>query len=412
MNIRQWYRGRERAKPFVFTINTANTSAGSTTNTQFKLPLDSAGTYDFVVDWGDSFSDTITVWNAAATTHTYSSTGTYTVTIKGVCTGWRFANTGDRLKILDIQNWGVLRFLTHNSFATGYFTGCANLQVTATDKIDFTGCIRISGMFHLCTLFTGNASFDNWDLSNMTAIDFMFANTRFNHPVNSWNLSSCTNIQAVFENNTFFNQPVNNWNVSNVVTFTSVFRSATSFNQSVSNWNTISGTNMNSMFRVSTAFNQNIGHFDCRNVTDFGNFMLGKTNLNYSAANLDAIYNGWTDRPLQASRTITFASIKYTAAGTQGRALLTRTNTTVSISNAVNNGSGLIRITSAAHGRTTGEKIFISGVVGTTEANGGWIVTVIDATTLDLQGSTFTNTYTSGGTLRTGYGWSITDGGI
>jgi hypothetical protein len=374
--------------------------------------LDSAGTYDFVVDWGDSSSDTITVWNAAATTHTYSSTSTYTVTIKGICTGWRFANTGDRLKILDIQSWGVLRFLTHSSFATGFFTGCANLQVTATDNPDFTGCTRVSGMFYLCTNFTGNSSFNNWDMSGIEWIDLMFANTNFNQNINSWDVSAVTNMQAVFQSNSVFNQPLNNWDVSSVTVFVSIFRSSTAFNQSLSNWNTISGTSMDSMFRVSTAFNQNIGHFDVRNVTNFANFMLGKTNLNYSAANLDAIYNGWTDRPLQASRTITFASIKYTAAGTQGRALLTRTNLTVSISNAVNNGSGLIRITSAAHGRTTGEKIFISGVVGTTEANGGWIVTVIDATTLDLQGSTFTNTYTSGGTLRTGYGWTITDGGI
>jgi hypothetical protein len=83
------------------------------------------------------------------------------------------------------------------------------------------------------------------------------------------------------------------------------------------------------------------------------------------------------------------------------------------VTNAANNGSGLIRITTgSAHGRTTGNKVFISGVTGTTEANGGWIVTVINATTIDLQASTFTNSYVSGGTVRTGYGWTITDGGL
>jgi hypothetical protein len=68
------------------------------------------------------------------------------------------------------------------------------------------------------------------------------------------------------------------------------------------------------------------------------------------------------------------------------------------ITGAVNNGSGLIRITATGHGYTTGDAIGIYGVGGTTEANGAWDITVIDANTFDLQGSTFTNAYTSGGT--------------
>lgn len=67
------------------------------------------------------------------------------------------------------------------------------------------------------------------------------------------------------------------------------------------------------------------------------------------------------------------------------------------ITGAANNGSGLIRITSTAHTLLTGDTIYISGVVGTTEANAYWTVTSITANTFDLQGSTFTNTYVSGG---------------
>jgi hypothetical protein len=62
------------------------------------------------------------------------------------------------------------------------------------------------------------------------------------------------------------------------------------------------------------------------------------------------------------------------------------------------NAAGLIRITSAAHGFSTGNVVDISGVVGTTEANRtGWTITVIDANTFDLQGSVFANAYISGG---------------
>ena len=68
------------------------------------------------------------------------------------------------------------------------------------------------------------------------------------------------------------------------------------------------------------------------------------------------------------------------------------------ITGAANNGSGLVRITATAHGFTTGDGIGVYGVTGTTEANGVWVATVITADTFDLQGSTFTNAYVSGGT--------------
>ncbi|MCU1327431.1 MAG: hypothetical protein JWN34_2801, partial [Bryobacterales bacterium] len=68
------------------------------------------------------------------------------------------------------------------------------------------------------------------------------------------------------------------------------------------------------------------------------------------------------------------------------------------VTGAANNGSGLIRLAVASTTNIiTGNKVTVSGVTGTTEANGTWTVTLIDGTHLDLQGSTFTNAYVSGG---------------
>jgi hypothetical protein len=68
------------------------------------------------------------------------------------------------------------------------------------------------------------------------------------------------------------------------------------------------------------------------------------------------------------------------------------------ITNATNDG-GLIKITTSTnHGLTTGDPVFIADVTGTTEANGAWYVTVLTATTFDLQGSNFSNAYVAGGT--------------
>jgi hypothetical protein len=71
------------------------------------------------------------------------------------------------------------------------------------------------------------------------------------------------------------------------------------------------------------------------------------------------------------------------------------------ITGAANNGSGLIRITATNHTFQSGNRITITGVGGTVEANAAnWPITVITANTFDLVGSTFTNAYTSGGTAK------------
>jgi hypothetical protein len=66
--------------------------------------------------------------------------------------------------------------------------------------------------------------------------------------------------------------------------------------------------------------------------------------------------------------------------------------------NVSNNGSGLIRITvTVTSGMITNQRVIIKDVVGATAANGTWVITVIDKTHFDLQGSTFAGAYTSGG---------------
>jgi hypothetical protein len=71
-----------------------------------------------------------------------------------------------------------------------------------------------------------------------------------------------------------------------------------------------------------------------------------------------------------------------------------------SIQTMANNGAGLIRVTSALHGYSTGDIIQLSTTLGTVEANGTWEITVIDANNYDLNLSTFANAYTSGGSAR------------
>ncbi|MFO0417114.1 MAG: BspA family leucine-rich repeat surface protein, partial [Pseudomonadota bacterium] len=104
--------------PMVFTIDTTQVSTGSTGSSSFELPLVPGGEYNFTVYWGDGSSDVITAYEDASRTHTYSSPGTYTVTIYGQLYGWRFDNNGDRLKLGDISQWGnKFRFVSSGGAA-------------------------------------------------------------------------------------------------------------------------------------------------------------------------------------------------------------------------------------------------------------------------------------------------------
>jgi hypothetical protein len=82
----------------------------------------------------------------------------------------------------------------------------------------------------------------------------------------------------------------------------------------------------------------------------------------------------------------------------------------ITISAVAGNGlfTNLIRVTTtSAHSLYDGQYVNINGVGGTTEANNYWPVRVINATTVDLCGSTFTHAYTSGGYLASGEGQVI-----
>jgi surface protein len=301
---------------FVFGIDTANISAGSSTSTQFKLPLTTSTGLDAVVDWGDSTTDTITVYNAAEVTHTYASSGTYTISITGALPGFRFVNAGDKLKIINISSWGVLNITTNS-----VFRGCTNLTCSATDAPRIISTSLVS-TFLSCTNFNGNIG--NWDVSAVTNMSLMFQSaTAFNQNIGSWNTGAVTNMSNMFNGTTAFNQNIGSWDVSAVTNMASMFNGATAFNNggssSIGNWNTSLVTTMERVFNGATAFNQNIGAWNVEAVTNIVLFMSAKSSANYSTANLDAIYNGWSTQSVQPNLTISFGSIKYTAAGQTGR---------------------------------------------------------------------------------------------
>lgn len=109
-----------RNAAFITTWDT--TKAGVTGSTSIRLPLVSGVAYNFVVDWGDGSSETVTSSAISSKDHTYSVGGIYTVTISGTFQRIYFNDGGDKLKLLTIENLGAVGWTSFN----GAFYGCSN----------------------------------------------------------------------------------------------------------------------------------------------------------------------------------------------------------------------------------------------------------------------------------------------
>jgi surface protein len=267
------------------------------------LPFKSGGTYSGTIDWGDGNTSVNSYGNR---THTYDTPGDYTVTIYGVVNGFGYVfediATGVTLKLIEIKQWGN-QFNLGNDYSFGRFRGCANLTLTGvTDTLNLNGTPFIAGMFSECSNITTIPNINNWDVSNITNMSFVFNGTQFNSDISNWDVSNVSTMTAMFNNSSFnqplnqwnvsgvtnmsfmfqgseFNQDISGWNISNVTTMGSLF-SSTPFNQDISGWDVSNVTYMSDMFASNTVFNQNISGWDVSSVNNMGNMFYNATSFN------------------------------------------------------------------------------------------------------------------------------------
>ena len=71
----------------------------------------------------------------------------------------------------------------------------------------------------------------NWDTSLINDMSRLFQYSNFNENINDWDVSNVTNMEYMFYYCKNFNQPLNNWDVSNVTTMCCMFQCCINFNQ-------------------------------------------------------------------------------------------------------------------------------------------------------------------------------------
>ncbi len=318
------------------------------------LPLESGGTFSGTIDWGDGgATSTLSYANRQ---HTYATAGTYTITISGdTLQGWAFKNTGDKLKITDVSNWGTIFEFDR----TRMFQGCSNMDVSALDvptisTTDFSSQFYNTGItnpnwsawdmtgvtsYSLCLMLSSsfNGNIGNWVTSATTNISSMLNSCSvFNQDLSGWDTSGVTDAQNLLANADAFDSSVANWTLNgtwyrpfnNCDAFTgtgvetwdtsgltdarNLFVNCVVFNGDISGWDTSSLTNISNMLFNCDAFDQDLSSWDVTAITTATGFMQSAAGL--STANYDALLIAWAAQSVNTGVNISFGTSQFSAA--------------------------------------------------------------------------------------------------
>ncbi|HGF7866530.1 TPA: BspA family leucine-rich repeat surface protein, partial [Enterococcus faecium] len=160
------------------------------------------------------------------------------------------------------------------------------VKIPELKKIVFSGKvippINCAYLFADLTYLTTMEGMDNFDVSNVTDMSYMFSGaTRLSMlDVSSWDTSNVTSMYSMFYGATNLSMlDVSSWDTSNVTNMGSMFYGATSLSMlDVSSWDTSNVTGMSSMFYRATNLSMlDVSSWDTSNVTSMYYMFSGET---------------------------------------------------------------------------------------------------------------------------------------
>ena len=106
-------------------------------------------------------------------------------------------NNANFNELTEVRQWGNVPWQSMEVA----FVNCPNFRLLATDIPNLSGVKSMKQMFWFSRLFVPPFNMDLWDVSKVTDMESMFAETgSFNRNLATWNLSSLTNAAGMFSN--------------------------------------------------------------------------------------------------------------------------------------------------------------------------------------------------------------------
>lgn len=176
---------------FVITFDT--TIAGSSDSFSFEIPTTGTG-YNYSVDSNNSgtFNFTGLTNNVGLI---FPTEGIKTIRIAGDFPRIFFNESGDKDKILSVEQWGTTRWKTMNNA----FSGASNLVINAIDTPDLSNVVSIFKMFYGATNLGNGTGVWNWDTSNIIGMSQAFKGAiAFDEDISSWNVENVGNFSGMF----------------------------------------------------------------------------------------------------------------------------------------------------------------------------------------------------------------------
>lgn len=280
-----------------------DTSKGGSASGTFVLPCSGSG-YNAWVDWGDGKGEVIS-GSPGNVTHVYGSPGIYVVSIKERAPGGfptiYFNNAGDKLKALDIVQFGRNRWTT----LAGSFHGCANLAFSATDaagantrsvtslastfrdcsaalvEIPWFDTVSVTSLASVCNNAQKLRKFPKFNGALVTTVNNGWFNTLALQDFPAIDLPLCTDFTSA-------------WYLSALTSFPFIDVSA--------------GQNFSNTWRSCTGMNgYDFPALDLHSITN-GAYILGSVNFSKASYNsmLDQLANGRGSIPAAAATAVNF----------------------------------------------------------------------------------------------------------
>ena len=191
---------------FKFSVKSDN--AGVSNDDQYLIKV-GTGTFLYDVATDDGYSATGLTGNHTITFPT--GAGTHNVTITGDFPLMLNDNGNDKLKILDITEWGD--YAENSTSQRSAFFGCNNLTVSATDSGKFGSVTNFQRFAFFASSLT---TFPNIDLSSGTEFNSFcyFASSLTTFPPNMFDSSTATDYANAFASTNLTTQSIDNILVS------------------------------------------------------------------------------------------------------------------------------------------------------------------------------------------------------